>query len=411
MYSELNYLAESWLKVFTNNRSEAIENEYQHKSLDDYSRLMTQCFREAYRILKPTRWMTVEFSNTSAAVWNGIQTALQKAGFIVANVSALDKKQGSFKAVTTNTAVKQDLVISAYKPSHEFEQRFAAQADSIDGVWEFIRNHLRYLPVVKRTTDGLAFVTERDPRILYDQVIAYYIRKGFPVPIDSPDFQYELMQRFVERDEMYFLPDQAIEYDRVIARSGQEVQANLFVSDESSAIQWLRQMLKRKPQTFADINPEFMQQLGGWSKNEAQLDLRELLEQNFLRYDGIDAVPNQIHAYLSTNYHELRNKPDTDAELRAKAKDRWYVPDPNKAQDLEQVREKALLREFDGYVAQTGKLKVFRLEAIRAGFKRAYQQRDYRAIATMAKRIPSNVIEEDEKLLMWVDTATMRLGE
>ena len=79
--------------------------------------LMTKCFAEAFRVLKPGRWMTVEFSNTQAAVWNAIQTALQEAGFVVANVSALDKEQGSFKAVTTTTAVKQDLVISAYKPN------------------------------------------------------------------------------------------------------------------------------------------------------------------------------------------------------------------------------------------------------------------------------------------------------
>jgi len=32
---------------------------------------MTACFLEAYRILKPGRWMTVEFSNTNASVWNG----------------------------------------------------------------------------------------------------------------------------------------------------------------------------------------------------------------------------------------------------------------------------------------------------------------------------------------------------
>jgi hypothetical protein len=49
--------------------------------------------------------MTVEFSNTSAAVWNGIQTALQRVGFIVANVAALDKKQGSFNAVNNVTSV------------------------------------------------------------------------------------------------------------------------------------------------------------------------------------------------------------------------------------------------------------------------------------------------------------------
>jgi len=47
--------------------------------------------------------MTVEFSNTSAAIWNGIQTSLLRAGFIVANVSALDNQKMSFKAVNTPT--------------------------------------------------------------------------------------------------------------------------------------------------------------------------------------------------------------------------------------------------------------------------------------------------------------------
>ena len=59
--------------------------------------------------------MTVEFSNTSAAVWNSIQRALTKAGFIVSVVRGLDKRQGSYNAQTTSTAVKQDLVISCYK--------------------------------------------------------------------------------------------------------------------------------------------------------------------------------------------------------------------------------------------------------------------------------------------------------
>jgi hypothetical protein len=43
MYSELNFLPESWLKVFTNNMSEAIVNRAQNKSLLEYQELMTKC--------------------------------------------------------------------------------------------------------------------------------------------------------------------------------------------------------------------------------------------------------------------------------------------------------------------------------------------------------------------------------
>jgi DNA modification methylase len=408
-YSELNFLWESWMHIVTNNAPEAIENEIQGKGPNEYRHLMTACFKEAYRVLKPGRWMTVEFSNTKASVWNSIQTALNDAGFIIANVSALDKKQGSFKAVTTPTAVKQDLVISAYKPNGGFEKRFQEEATTEEGVWDFVRTHLDYLPVIKSQGALLQMVPERDPRILFDQMIAYYIRKGYPVPISSQEFQIGLSQRFIERDGMYFLPEQVAEYDRK-KMTKQVFQVKFFVSDEASAIQWLRQLLKGKPQTFQDINPLFMQELGGWSKNEQQLDLRELLTQNFLCYDGKGEVPSQIHSYLSTNWPEMRNLAKEDPKLVAKAKDRWYVPDPNKEGDLEKLRERSLLKEFGEYKQAKKKLKVFRLEAVRAGFKKAWQERDYGIIIDVAEKIPNSVLEEDPKLLMWYDQAVTRMG-
>ena len=44
MYSELNYIAEAWLRVFTNNQPEAIVNNVQHKGLLEYQRLMERLF-------------------------------------------------------------------------------------------------------------------------------------------------------------------------------------------------------------------------------------------------------------------------------------------------------------------------------------------------------------------------------
>jgi len=411
MYSELSFLWEAWLSVLTNKEKEAVENKTQSKSIHAYRDIMIACFKEAYRVLKSGRWMTVEFSNTRASVWNSIQTALSDTGFIVGNVSILDKKHGGVKAMTNPTNVKQDLVISAYKPNGGFSERFEREATTEEGVWDFVRTHLRYLPVVKMQGEALAPIPDRDPRILFDQMVAFYVRKGYFVPLSSPEFRAGLRERFAERDDMFFLAEQVAEYDRKKMTVDKVVQLSLFVSDEASAIQWLRQLLKEKPQTFQDVHPQFIREIGGWQKHETVLELATLLEQNFLRYDGTGHVPEQIHRYLSHNYKDLRNLANADPLLIAKARDRWYAPDPNKASDLEKLRDKALLKEFEVYRQAPRKLKVFRLEAVRAGFKKAWQARDYATIIAVADKIPHTVLEEDPKLLMWYDQAVTRIGE
>ena len=124
-------------------------------------------------------------------------------------------------------------------------------------------------------------------------------------------------------------------------------QLELFVKDEASAIKWLRQQLSVKPQSFQEVHPRFTKEIGGWEKHERPLELRELLEENFLYYDGENDVPAQIHSYLSTNFHDLRKLPKGAPVLRKKAKDRYYVPDPSKELDVQKTREKGLLREFE----------------------------------------------------------------
>ncbi|TGD60864.1 DNA methylase [Tabrizicola sp. WMC-M-20] len=412
MYSELNFIWESWLQVETNNKSEAIENKTQKKTVNDYRSLMTQCFKEAFRVLKPGRWMTVEFSNTKASVWNSIQTSLQEAGFVVANVSMLEKTHKGFKAVTTTTAVKQDLVISAYKPNGGLEARFQESSSSAASVWDFVRSHLGYLPVVKVSTGKLEFIVEREPRIIFDRMVAWFLRHNRPVPLSSQEFQIGMASRFVERDGMVFLQEQVAEYDRKRVQVSQPPQMEMFVSDERSAIDWTTEFLKKRPSTYQELHPEFMTQLGaGWKKHEARPELSALLEDNFLRFDGSADVPSQIHTYLSSNFHDLRNLEKSDQRLKAKAKDRWFVPDPNKAQDLEKKREKALLKEFEEYRNTPGrKLKEFRLEVLRAGFKAAWANKDYQTIVSIAHKVPDDALQEDEKLLFWYDSALTRTG-
>jgi 16S rRNA G966 N2-methylase RsmD len=410
-YSEVNFLYESWLGVQTNSKKEAIVNRFQSKSVQEYESLMTESMRECYRVLKPGRWITVEFHNSKNAIWNVIQNALGKAGFILADVRVFDKGQGTWKQMTSTGAVERDLIISAYKPNGGLEQRFELESGTEEGAWDFVRTHLGQLPVFVEKDGKAEPIAERMNYLLFDRMVAFHVQRGITVPISAPEFYIGLEERFISRDGMYFLPEQAAEYDKKRLVTQEIEQLTLFVTGEASAIQWLKQRLTQKPQTFQELHPIFTRELGGWQKHEALLDLYDLLGQNFLMYDGQGNVPTQIHAYLSSNFKDMRNLPKDHPTLRAKAEDRWYVPDPNKAADLEKLRERALLREFEEYRASTQrKLKIFRLEAVRAGFKKAWQEREYETIITVAEKIPETVLQEDPKLLMWYDQASLRAG-
>ncbi|MCE7616009.1 DNA methylase [Vibrio fluvialis] len=398
MYSELNYISESWMNLFTNNHKEAIENKAQNKSLDDYRSLMYSCFKEAYRVLKPGRWITIEFSNTKASVWNSIQSSLTEAGFIVANVSALDKKQGSFKAVTTTTAVKQDLVISAYKSDNSVVKSIQV-ATNEQSVWEFIDSHLKFLPLSKVQNGEMIKVPERDPRILFDQVVAFFIRANKQVPISSYEFQLELSKRFVDRDGMYFTVEQSVLYDKERAKQPRIKQYSIFVDDEESAIEWLRDILK-EPKTYSEIHPLFMHELSGWKKNEVRLELSTLLEQNFLQYDGLDDIPEQLLQSV-----ELGKREATIDSLKTQFKEKWYIPDLEQEEDLRKLRLKTLLRDFEHYIKEKKKINQPRIEALRAGFNACWEKQNYQTILDVAAKLPPVVLQEDEKLVMFYDNA------
>ncbi len=410
-YADLNFLVEAWHRVFTNAKPEAIVDRAKRKTLGDYERLMQSCFIEYYRILKPGRWMTVVFHNSHNAVWTAIQNTMATAGFVIADVRTLDKQQGSYRQVTSS-AMKQDLVVSAYKPGQTFTERFQLAKGSPESAWEFVRTHLAQVPIFMERNGKVESVRERMADLLYDRMVAYHVLNDVSVPLSAAEFRKGLMERFAERDDMFFLPEQVVEYDKKRLTVRELIQLQIFVTDESSAITWIRQQLTRKPQTSQDLQPQFMQETkGGWQQHEKSLELRDLLHQNFLEYDGVGDVPSQIHSYLSTNYKDLRNLPKNDLTLRTQAKGRWYVPDINKQADLEKLRERALLREFETYKQdKQRKLKEFRLEAVRAGFKQAWQDRDYVTIIIIAEKIPDIALREDPKLLMWYDMSLTRTG-
>jgi hypothetical protein len=155
-------------------------------------------------------------------------------------------------------------------------------------------------------------------------------------------------------------------------------QQELFVSDEKTAIQWVKTQLQSSPRRFGALQPIYMQEAQrAWEKYERPIELQTILDQNFIKNDD----------------------------------DTWRLPDPNMEADLERLRSRDLLKEFQQYFDSKGKLKVLRTEALRAGFKDCWQKKDYTTIVQIAKRLPDAVIQEDQALLMYFDNASLLKSE
>lgn len=376
-YSELNFIQESWLRCFTNNATEAIVNVSQDKGISEYQELLSKSFCEYYRVLKPGRWLTVEFHNSKNAIWNSIQEAIQRAGFVIADVRTLDKQKGTTKQLSYTMAVKQDLVISAYKPSMELSVILDQYESNEESAWAFTRQHLEKLPIVVQRNNMIEPISERQAFLLFDRMVAYHVMHGIPVPLDATDYYQGLDARYLKRDGMYFLADQVNEYDTArIKLNLESVEFALHVTNEKTAIGWLYRLLEEEPRTYSVIQPMFMQEVKSVDRYEAMPELAVLLEENFLQDE----------------------------------KGRWYVPDTKKEGDIAKLREKSLLREFDGYLKSKGKLKLFRSEAIRVGFSHLWKEKNYQAIVDLANRLPAATIQEDPNLLMYYDISLSRVG-
>ena len=339
-------------------------NDTQKKATGDYEGLMAGGLASIYRALRPGRWMTVEFHNKDNSIWRAIQRAIQSAGFVVADVRVLDKIQHAYKQAATNSAAKQDLVLSCYKPRAGFEGRFAAQVGRPDAVRDFVEQHLAMLPVTPITKDKrIERLAERTTSILYDRMLGYHLVRHALIPMSAHEFSELLNENFVMRDEMWFLPGQEVKFDLCRLRGVDVEQQVLFVSDERSAVSWLRREMGTEAQTLGELTPKFMQATKEWPKQEPRPELRDLLRDWFIELDG-----------------------------------RWANPNSNDERHVEALRRKSMLRLFAAYARGSGKLKQFRREAIIEAFRYCWNSGQEETFVAVCQRIPENLVRDDAEI-------------
>lgn len=178
-YSDCSLLWEAWLGDFTPRDKEIVVNkslgaDEGGKNLDAYRDLLTQSLREIRRVLKPERWASVVFHNSSAAVWEAVRSACIDAGFTLGSAVMFDKRHKSFKglkgALAGESVVNYDVVLNLEKRTPllvEAENAVASEARLVEMLREFLRTlpsaaveqrstaYLHSLAVQKALTENL----------------------------------------------------------------------------------------------------------------------------------------------------------------------------------------------------------------------------------------------------------------
>lgn len=119
-YGELNYAWEAWLKHDTSwHDEEIIVNDTRGVTVGDWARLMRIAMAESYRVLKPGRWLSLCYHDTSEGTWALIQDIMAEAGFIVDQRDGalfIDTGGKTYNQTQGDKVNKRDLVINFRKP-------------------------------------------------------------------------------------------------------------------------------------------------------------------------------------------------------------------------------------------------------------------------------------------------------
>jgi len=279
------------------------------KELADYTQDMQDAFREMFRVLKPCRWAVIEFNNSDGIVFEAIKTAATAVGFQIESMLLLDKKQRSFKQVQGSLGkeevVDKDVLFNLHKPAETPRSLSVEDRDLEQQVAEAVRQHLATLPE-RITAEPTKYSDDhRTTATINSMLMNTLIPRGVSVEKLNLPFIERVCTRFFRKvGQRWYLRGEAVG-----GNGGELMAEEAPVTDELSAIAWLRQKFQARPMLIGELKPHWMKATGLLpAAVSRQLDLELLLLANFWR----DAASNRWREPTA----DEREKMNDDRSLR-----------------------------------------------------------------------------------------------
>ncbi|MGO8900254.1 MAG: DNA methyltransferase [Isosphaeraceae bacterium] len=293
-YGELNFVWEAWLDLDTTwHEEEIIVNEVRGKSAADWEALMKKAIAECFRVLKPGRWLSLCYHDTSEGTWTLVQDIMAEAGFVVDRSDStlfIDTGQKSYNQINADKATKRDLVINFRKPKA--------------GDW-----------IVKRTADGRSF------REIASQLLRDFLTKH---PGSTKDRVYDhLVSRMVQSGKM-----EAHDFEALLRTVAEEASEGRWYLKETA--DHLDQAEQAKEDGAAARLQSFMAAF-----------LKKHPEQDGIHYSDL------FEQYLPLADKPRRLMADWLPECFIKTPSgTWRPPDKEEAEQLAKLREAGTLRRI-----------------------------------------------------------------
>lgn len=194
-YGELNFVWEAWLDLDTKwQKDEIVINQTRGKSEQDWTNMMEQAMAECYRVLKPGRWISLCYHDTSEGTWTNVQDLMAKVGFVVASGKEslyIDAGQKSYNQTTGSKVTKRDLVMNFRKP-RPGEAAADVRIDDRD-TGETLNDKVRAI-VTDYLTDHAGATKDR----IWDTVASRLVRQGQMQPHDFEALLHDVANEVAE---------------------------------------------------------------------------------------------------------------------------------------------------------------------------------------------------------------------
>ena len=180
-YGESNFIWEAWLGFDTRwHDEEIIVNEVRGKTEADWADMMRRAMAECYRVLKPGRWLSLCYHDTSEGTWALVQDIMAEVGFVIDRSDAalfIDTGQKAWKQIVADKVNKRDLVVNYRRPKPgEARSTLAITGKEDDATFAekvraIIRGNLEAHPGATKDR-------------VYDEVVSCMVRSGQMEPHD-----------------------------------------------------------------------------------------------------------------------------------------------------------------------------------------------------------------------------------